>query len=85
MATMVRKQECIEPRQEMLLKRLSRARGVSEAELIRQAIGRHIGHGHLHTIPPDPGAWEAACQLMLKLRAGSPEAAGAHLATRGPL
>ena len=40
MAEMVRKQIYIEERHERLLKRISKARGVSEAELIRQAIER---------------------------------------------
>lgn len=40
---MVRKQIYIPKRQDILLKRLSRARGVSEAEIIRQAIEREIG------------------------------------------
>lgn len=48
MATKIRKQVYIEPRQERLLKREARAQGVSEAELIRRAIdtvasGRHRG------------------------------------------
>jgi len=41
MATKVRKQIYIEPHQEEILKRLTRETGVSEAELIRQAIDRH--------------------------------------------
>ncbi len=40
MAEMVRKQIYIQERHERLLKRISKARGVSEAELIRQAIER---------------------------------------------
>ena len=41
MATrMVRKQFYIQKRQDALLKRLSQARGLSEAEIIRQAIER---------------------------------------------
>jgi hypothetical protein len=41
MAKMIRKQVYIEPRQEALLKQLVRETGVTEAELIRQAIDRH--------------------------------------------
>jgi hypothetical protein len=37
---MVRKQFYIQKRQDVLLKRLSEARGLSEAEIIRQAIER---------------------------------------------
>ena len=39
---MVRKQIYIQKRQETLLKRLSQARGLSVAEIIRQAIEREI-------------------------------------------
>lgn len=43
MATnLVRKQFYIHKRQELLLKRLSQARGLSEAEIIRQAIEREV-------------------------------------------
>ena len=38
MSEMVRKQFYIHKRQQILLKRLSQARGVSEAEIVRQAI-----------------------------------------------
>ncbi|MDI6764344.1 MAG: hypothetical protein QME83_15170 [Thermodesulfobacteriota bacterium] len=41
MAEMVHKQIYIEERHERLLKRISKARGVSEAELIRQASGHY--------------------------------------------
>jgi len=39
---MVRKQIYIYKRQDILLKRLSQARGLSEAEIIRQAIEREL-------------------------------------------
>jgi hypothetical protein len=42
MNTMVRKTFYITPRQDALLKRLAQLRGVSEAEIIRQAIDREI-------------------------------------------
>lgn len=72
MGRMVRKQIYIEPRQEMLLKRLARSRGVSEAELIRQAIDRQVGGVRQRSLPPDPVAWEQAYQFMLDLRAQGP-------------
>ena len=57
MAEMVRKQIYIQERHERLLKRISRARGVSEAELIRQAIEREtVGEKPLLT--PDQEAWD---------------------------
>ncbi|MFB3886636.1 MAG: CopG family transcriptional regulator [Thermodesulfobacteriota bacterium] len=57
MAEMVRKQIYIQERHERLLKRISKARGVSEAELIRQAIEREtVGEKPLLT--PDQEAWD---------------------------
>ena len=58
MAEMVRKQIYIQERQERLLKRISKARGVSEAELIRQAIERETIGGKPHLLAPDQAAWE---------------------------
>ncbi len=52
----IRKQVYIEPHQEMLLKRLSRERGVTEAEIIRQAIEEHTS---VFRLPRrDLTAWE---------------------------
>lgn len=48
---MVRKQIYIPRRQNALLKRLSQARGLSEAEIIRQAIEKEVAG---ETVPP---AW----------------------------
>ena len=42
MTTMVRKQVYIEPRQDELLKRWARESGKSEAEIVRQALGRWL-------------------------------------------
>ncbi len=42
MATMVRKQVYLEPRQEATLKQLARERGVTEAEIVRRAIDREV-------------------------------------------
>lgn len=42
MADMIRKQIYISRRQEELLKRLSQARGVTEAEIVRSAIDRQL-------------------------------------------
>ena len=58
MSEMVRKQFYIHKRQQVLLKRLSQARGVSEAEIVRQAIERETaGSSFLPTLP-DRAAWE---------------------------
>ncbi len=57
MATKIRKQIYLEPDQETLLKQLSRTSGVTEADLIRQAIDRHILGGQPSR--RDLRAWEA--------------------------
>jgi sensor domain CHASE-containing protein len=71
MARMVRKQIYIQKQQQEILKRLARARGLSEAELIRQAIDHQVGSG-VQSILPDPAAWDEAHQFMLALRARGP-------------
>lgn len=54
---MIRKQVYIAPRHEMLLKERAREYGVTEAELIRQALDRSLGHEAATTT--DPEAWKA--------------------------
>jgi len=71
MTRMVRKQVYIEPRQETLLKQLAEAQGVSEAEVIRQAIDRRVGQSGAQ-IMPDSRAWEEAHRLMRDLHALGP-------------
>jgi hypothetical protein len=71
MTTMIRKQIYIEGRQQLLLKRLAQADGVSEAELIRQAIDNRVCMG-TRSMQPDPEAWEKAHQFMLELHARGP-------------
>ncbi len=66
----VRKQVYIEKRQQTLLRRLARTRGVSEAELIREAIDRQSSAGAQPA--PDPAAWEQAYRFMLDLQALGP-------------
>ncbi len=58
MSEMVRKQFYIQKRQHLLLKGLSQTRGVSEAEIIRQAIEREATG--VSSRPPltDRAAWE---------------------------
>ena len=72
MTQMVRKQVYIQKRQQAALKRLARARGVSEAELIRQAIDRQLSSSAAQAFSPDPKGWEKARQFMLALRARGP-------------
>lgn len=71
MATrMIRKQVYIPKRQQTMLKRLAQARGVSEAEIIRQAIERQTSSA-LGSLT-DRAAWDKALQFMLALRARGP-------------
>jgi hypothetical protein len=65
MATRIRKQIYIESNQEALLKRLSNERGISEAEIIRQAITQHISKRQAPF--RDPGAWAAEREYITKL------------------
>jgi hypothetical protein len=53
----IRKQIYIEPHQEHLLKAIAQQTGVSEAEIIRQAIDLHIGS--ITTPQTNIAAWEA--------------------------
>jgi len=57
MASKVRKQVYIEPRQEAVLKRLGKEHGLTEAELIRRAIDQFTRT--LHFPWRDLAAWEA--------------------------
>ena len=66
MAGMVRKQIYIEERHERLLKRISKARGVSEAELIRQAIERETIGGKPLPAEPDQEAWDDILRFVKK-------------------
>ena len=58
MSEMVRKQFYIHRRHNALLRRLSQARGVSEAEIVRQAIEREATGASTLSTPPDRAAWE---------------------------
>jgi hypothetical protein len=71
-STKVRKQIYLEQRQNRQLKRLAEARGVSEAEVVRQLISAEAGGSATNSLPPDPAAWEKAHQTMLNLLAQGP-------------
>ena len=58
MSEMVRKQFYIHERHQILLKRLSQARGVSEAEIVRQAIEREATGEAPQSPLPDRAAWD---------------------------
>ena len=66
---MVRKQIYLEERQEARLKRVARARGISEAEVIRQAIDRQVGGASVDAGGGDPTVWEIALRFMRSLAA----------------
>jgi hypothetical protein len=55
---MVRKQIYLQSRQNALLKRLARVRGLSEAEIIRQAIEREISGVPVQPAQSDRAAWQ---------------------------
>ena len=68
MTQMIRKQIYIQKRQQVLLKRLARRRGVSEAEVIRQAIDQQVRSAAHQPLPPNPQALEATIQFALERR-----------------
>ena len=55
---MVRKQIYIQKRQDALLKQLAKARGLSEAEIIRQAIESELAGVPARTMAADRSAWQ---------------------------
>ena len=68
MAQMIRKQVYIRKQQEARLKRLAKARGVSEAELIRQALDRELGGGSTRPLPRDETALDEIIHFALSRR-----------------
>jgi hypothetical protein len=72
MSEMVRKQFYIHKRQHILLRRLSRARGVSEAEIVRQAIEREATGVSPQSPLPDRAAWEEIVEFVEARKALGP-------------
>jgi hypothetical protein len=70
---MIRKQIYIQRRQDALLKRLSKARGLSEAEIIRQAIERELAGAPAQNVATDHSAWQ---ELVAFLEARDKTAVG---------
>ena len=58
MSEMIRKQFYIHKRHQLLLRRLAQAKGVSEAEIVRQAIEHEAAGSKRQTLAPDRSAWE---------------------------
>lgn len=69
MARMLRKQIYVQKHQQVFLRRLAKERGVSEAELIRDALDRHLGMSAPRPFIPDPAAWEEILRLVESRRA----------------
>lgn len=53
---MIRKQIYIAPHQEVLLKKMAQVSGITEAEIVRQALDAHLTDGL--NIPRNLQAWE---------------------------
>ena len=68
MAGMIRKQIYVRKQQQQLLKRLAKARGVSQAEIIRQALDEQLGARVQPTLVRDPSALEAVLRSALARR-----------------
>lgn len=56
MPEMVRKQFYIEPRQDALLKQRAKDLGITEAELVREALDAYAGEAVIARL--DPAAWQ---------------------------
>ncbi len=74
MTTKVRKQIYLEPTQDVQLKLLSQATGLSEAEIIRQTLDSRLGtpRGHIR----DLAAWERELQFIEQWIAKGPVEGG---------
>jgi hypothetical protein len=67
MSRMVRKQVYLEARQDAALERAARSRGVSAAEIIRQALDSKLAALSAGRLTPDQTAWRDAVKLMRSL------------------
>lgn len=74
MSSKIRKQIYIEPHQDTLLKTIAQQAGISEAEIIRQALNRHLGTATSHNL--DLTAWENEKVFIEKVKNRSPKAEG---------
>lgn len=68
MTQMIRKQIYIARRQEAQLKQLARSQGVSEAEVIRQALDDRVARGQGRQKATDPTAWADIVKFIAKRR-----------------
>jgi hypothetical protein len=63
--TKIRKQVYLEPNQELILKRLAKKTGMTEAEIIRQAIDRYTKM--IRPTRREMGAWERERTFITRL------------------
>jgi hypothetical protein len=68
MAQMIRKQIYLTRKQQTLLARLTAVRGISESEVIRQAIEHEAANGFTEDAGPDAGILDLLIQLALSRR-----------------
>jgi len=80
---MIRKQIYIEPEQEELLKRKAKTLGLSEAELIRQAIANFASV--VTSLPRDRQAWERELAFIKERARSLPDLGGKRTWTREQL
>lgn len=71
MSEMIRKQVYLHRRHDLLLKRLAKARGVSEAEIIRQAIDREVAGDTSHPMDLDRSVWDEVLAFVAVRRAST--------------
>ncbi|MEJ2265551.1 MAG: hypothetical protein P8X95_19080 [Anaerolineales bacterium] len=64
MSDMVRKQIYIRKQQDEMLKRISEARGVSEAQIVREAIDREIVGIGKRPLTHDRSAWDEILRFL---------------------
>lgn len=75
MSEMIRKQFYIHKRHQLLLKKLAQAKGVSEAEIVRQAIEHVAAGGERQPVASDRSAWEEILAAVEARRALGKQAA----------
>jgi hypothetical protein len=68
MTQMIRKQIYIARRQQILLTRLTKARGLSESEVIRQAIEHEAAGGYTQEVEPDVDSLDKLIEFALSRR-----------------
>lgn len=84
MARMVRKQIYIDARHERTLKRLSRQRKLSEAQIIREALDIQAGQFLIRSVS-DPAAWDEIRAFIRTLKRRQHQASSGRDWTRDDL